>query len=147
MSNKRVFPILRNDFANSSKSGLLTTILLTWARRMLGLLFIMTLMVNERRVWFAGPAFSISNGAASVHICRDDGYIHCDFLSSNLWCSVLPLKCMLSNSALPQQYRWASMLNTVERLHQSLPRENRWAWNFLMITSYFTLTTLSRAVS
>lgn len=63
----------------STEAELLTAIVLTCACRMRGLLFIMIPLVTERRVWFLGPAFSISTGATSVHICHDDGYIHCDF--------------------------------------------------------------------
>lgn len=82
---KTVFPVLLNDFTNSSRPELLTSILLTCARRMLGLLFLMMLMVNERRVWFLGPVCSIITDATSVYVCCDDSYIHCDFLSTNPW--------------------------------------------------------------
>lgn len=79
------FPYSLEWLHYSAKPELLTAILLTCACRMRGLLFILIPMVTERRVRFLGPAFSISTGATSVHICRDDGYIHCDFLSTGFW--------------------------------------------------------------
>lgn len=60
-------------------------------------------MVNERRVWFLGPAFFIIAGATSVHICCDDGYIYAvTFNQRTFDGSVLPLKYMLFSGSMPK---------------------------------------------